>query len=138
MHGKRPVNPVFKAVYRHETIVGLGLVEDGPAERAGIQPIQMKIVRYGGALIRKLDPASADVVVAIDGKAVHNVDELLTEVESHAPGQVVTVTVLRGNRTVDVRESEPLALPPVARIAGDDHLGATCRRLETMVPSHDW
>ncbi|SIO66473.1 serine protease, S1-C subfamily, contains C-terminal PDZ domain [Singulisphaera sp. GP187] len=87
----------------NEGLVVLGLVEDGPAERAGIQPIQVKVVRYGGALVRKLDPESADVLVAIDGKAVHNVDELLTEVESHAPGQVAKVTVRRGGRTLEIR-----------------------------------
>lgn len=87
----------------NEGLVVLGLVEDGPAERAGIQPIQVKVVRYGGALIRKLDPESADVLVAIDGKPVHNVDELLTEVESHAPGEVAKVTVLRGGQPVEIR-----------------------------------
>ncbi|AGA25489.1 S1C family serine protease [Singulisphaera acidiphila] len=87
----------------NEGLVVLGLVEDGPAERAGIHPIQVKVVRYGGALVRKLDPESADILVAIDGKPVHNVDELLTEVESHAPGQVAKVTVLRGGRTVEIR-----------------------------------
>ncbi|WP_406697186.1 trypsin-like peptidase domain-containing protein [Singulisphaera sp. Ch08] len=87
----------------NEGLVVLGLVEDGPAERAGIQPIQVKVVRYGGALVRKLDPESADILVAIDGKPVHNVDELLTEVESHAPGQVAKVTVLRGGRTLEIR-----------------------------------
>jgi S1-C subfamily serine protease len=62
----------------------------------------MKVVRYGSVLYRRLDPESADIIVAIDGKPVHNVDELLTEVEAHSPGQVVTVTVLRGGRSVDV------------------------------------
>ena len=63
----------------------LGLTEDGPASRAGIQPIQMKVVRYGGMLYRRLDPESADVIVAIDGTRVQNVDELMTEVESTRP-----------------------------------------------------
>jgi len=86
----------------NEGLVVLGLVEDGPAERAGIQPIQMELVRYRGAVIRRLDPDSADILVAINGKAVRNVDELLTEVESHAPGDVVQVAVLRGGRKVVV------------------------------------
>jgi S1-C subfamily serine protease len=86
----------------NEGLVVLGLVEDGPAERAGIHPIQTKIVRYGGVPFRKLDPESADILVAIDGKAVHNVDELLTEIESHAPGQVAKVTVLRGGRSIEI------------------------------------
>lgn len=85
-----------------EGLLVRGLVEDGPAERAGIQPIRVKLVRYGGAIIRRLDPESADVIVAIDGKRVQNVDELLTEVESHSPGQVIHVTVLRGGRSIEV------------------------------------
>jgi S1-C subfamily serine protease len=62
----------------------------------------MRIVRYGAALVRRLDPESADLLVAINGKRVRNVEELLTEVESHSPGEQVTVTVLRGGRKVDI------------------------------------
>jgi S1-C subfamily serine protease len=93
------VTRVFKT---SEGLLVLSVAEDGPAERAGLQPIRMKVVRYGSVLYRRLDPESADIIVAIDGKPVHNVDELLTEVEAHSPGQVVTVTVLRGGRSVDV------------------------------------
>ena len=42
------------------------------------------------------------MIVAIDGTRVQNVDELLTEVEAHCPGDVVKVTVLRGGKLVDV------------------------------------
>jgi S1-C subfamily serine protease len=93
------VTRVFKT---SEGLLVLSVAEDGPAERAGLQPIRMKVVRYGSVLYRRLDPKSADIIVAIEGKPVHNVDELLTEVETHSPGQVVTVTVLRGGRSVDV------------------------------------
>ncbi len=80
----------------------LGLVEDGPAEHAGIRPIRTKVMRYGGMLVRRLDPESADLIVAIDGKRVATVEEMLTEVESHAPGQVATVTVYRDGQLLDV------------------------------------
>lgn len=86
----------------NEGLLVLGLVENGPAERAGIQPIQTRVVRYGSALVRRLDPESADMIVAVNGKRVRSVEELLTEVESHAPGEVVTLTVLRDGRTIDV------------------------------------
>lgn len=86
----------------NDGLLVLGVTEDGPAERAGIEPIRMKVVRYGGALVRRLDPESADMIVAVDGKPVHNVEDLLTEVESHAPGEVVQVTVVRAGRTVKV------------------------------------
>ncbi len=83
-------------------LVVLGLTEDGPASRAGIQTIRTKVVRYGAALYRRLDPDTADMIVAINGTRVKNVDELLTEVELHAPGDVVTVTVIRNGKLVEV------------------------------------
>jgi len=86
----------------NEGLVVLGVLENGPAEQAGVRPIQMKVTRWGSSLVRRLDPASADVIVAVDGKRVHNVDELLTEVESHSPGDVVKLKVIRGGREVEI------------------------------------
>lgn len=71
------------------------LAEDGPAERAGIQAIRVRVQRQGPYLVRRLDPDSADIIVAINGKDVRNFDELLTEVEAHAPGETVTLSVAR-------------------------------------------
>ena len=85
-----------------EGLLVLGLTEGGPAERAGIRTIQVKLVRYGNSRYRRLDPDSADLIVAIDGKRVSNVDELLSEVEAHAPGEVTNVTVVRDGKKVDV------------------------------------
>ena len=93
------ITRVFKT---NDGLLVLGLTEGGPAERAGIRPIQTKVARYGAVLYRRLDPDSADLLVAIDGKRVHSVDELLTEVESHSPGQVVKVKVVRGGRSVEI------------------------------------
>ena len=53
--------------------------------------------------MRRLDPDSADVIIAVNGTRVQNVEELLTEVELHAPGEVVVVTVIRGGRALDVK-----------------------------------
>jgi S1-C subfamily serine protease len=93
------ITRVFKT---NDGLLVLGLAEGGPAERAGIRPIQTKVVRYGAVLFRRLDPDSADLLVAIDGKRVRSVDELLTEVESHGPGQVVKVKVIRAGRTIEI------------------------------------
>ena len=81
----------------------LSVVEGGAAERAGIVPIQTRVVRRGGLVMRRLDPDSADVIIAVNGTRVQNVEELLTEVELHAPGEVVVVTVIRGGRALDVK-----------------------------------
>ncbi len=42
------------------------------------------------------------MIVAINGNRVQSVDELLAEVEAHAPGATVTITVLRGGKLVEV------------------------------------
>ena len=90
-------------VYRRgDGLLVLGVAEGGPADRAGIRPIGAKLMRTGFGVIRRLDPETADVIVAIDGKPVKSVDDLLNEVEAHAPGESVTVTVLRGGREVEV------------------------------------
>jgi S1-C subfamily serine protease len=93
---------VTRVFTTNQGLVVLEITEGGPASRAGIEPIKVKVFRRGATLYRRLDPDSADVIVAIDGNRVKNVDELLTEVEAHAPGDVVKVTVLRAGRLVDI------------------------------------
>jgi S1-C subfamily serine protease len=85
-----------------EGLLVLGLAEGGAAEQAGIQPIQTRVVRYGGTRVRRLDPETADLIVAVAGKRVRSVDDLLTEVENHAPGEVVQVTVVRDGRQKEI------------------------------------
>jgi S1-C subfamily serine protease len=86
-------------VYRTpDGLLILGVVEGGAAERAGLRPIQVRRYRYRNVV----DPESADLIVAIDGKPVKTYEDLLTEVEAHAPGDDVVVTVIRKGRQVDV------------------------------------
>jgi S1-C subfamily serine protease len=62
-------------------VLVLNVDKDGPAAKAGIQPTRRDAdgdIVYG------------DLITAIDGKPVKSVDELLTEVEGHAPGDTVT------------------------------------------------
>jgi S1-C subfamily serine protease len=93
---------VTRVLKTEEGLLILDLAEDGPAARAGLRPIQVRVERYGRFVRRRLDPDSADVIVAINGTPVQNVDDLLTEVEAHAPGAAAKVTVLRGGRKVTV------------------------------------
>src|SRR5258708_34860554 len=59
-----------------EGLLVLAVADEGPAASAGIRPIRTRIVRYGATLAQRLDPETADMIVAIDGKRVRNVDEL--------------------------------------------------------------
>jgi S1-C subfamily serine protease len=77
--------------------------EGGPSDRAGLRPIQVVIERLGRFYRTRPDPDSADLIVAVDGRPVRSVDELLTEVEKHEPGEDAVLTVIRGGRTRDVQ-----------------------------------
>jgi S1-C subfamily serine protease len=86
-----------------EGLLVLEVTDGGPAERAGIQPIKVRIERGLGFIRRTLVPETADLIVAIEHKRVRNVDDLLTEVEKHRPGEIVRVTVVRDGKPMDVR-----------------------------------
>ena len=73
----------------------LDLVEGGPADLAGLKPLEVVVEKFGRYYRRRPDPDSADRIVAIDGKKVRSVEDLLNEVESHPPGSVVKVRVVR-------------------------------------------
>jgi S1-C subfamily serine protease len=86
-------------VYRtSQGLLVLGLVEGGPAEQAGLHPMQARRTRYGPVIV----PESADLIVAIDGKPVKTYEDLLTEVEARSPGATVVVKVIRNGKSVDV------------------------------------
>lgn len=81
----------------------LAVAEGGPAEQAGIRPIQMKVERVGpGFLRRSLDPTTADLIVAVEHKRVKTLDDLLTEIEKHQPGDTARITVVRDGKPMDI------------------------------------
>ena len=94
---------ITKVYATGEGLLVMALVEGGPAAQAGIEPVRMKIERIAPGFIRKsLDPDSADLIVAVDHKRVRTVEELLTEVEKHRPGETVRLTVVRDGQPVDI------------------------------------
>jgi S1-C subfamily serine protease len=80
----------------------VAVAEGGPADRAGIQGVKVRIERGPGFLRRSIDPDSADLIVAVDHQRVRTLEELLTEVEKHQPGEVVRITVVRDGQPIDV------------------------------------
>ncbi|GIW89161.1 MAG: serine protease [Isosphaeraceae bacterium] len=77
--------------------------ENGPAARAGLRPIEIVIERFGRFYRQRPDPDSADRIIAINGVRVRTVEDLLSEVESHAPGEEIVITTIREGRRRDVR-----------------------------------
>lgn len=72
-----------------------GLVRGGPAEQAGLKPFRR--LRNGTLEL-------GDVITALNDAKVHDLDDLLTELEKRAPGDTVRLSVWRDgrNRTVSV------------------------------------
>ena len=93
------INRVFSL---DQGLLVLGVEPGGPADRAGIRPLRVRYVREGPFVRARIDPDSADVIRDIDGVRVKSVSEMLTEVESHAPGETITVTVERRGRQEDI------------------------------------
>jgi hypothetical protein len=88
--------------------LGVSLVPDAMVKRWGIKGLVIGRVTQGGAADRaglrgaRETPTGrielGDIVVAVAGKPVTTIDELMAVLEDHKVGEQVTVEILRGNR----------------------------------------
>jgi S1-C subfamily serine protease len=76
---------------------------DSPAAQAGLAGPKLIRVRDGFVEYYLLDGSAADVITSIDNTPIHSEDDLLSYIEQKKPGQVVTLTVLRGGKVVKVQ-----------------------------------
>ncbi len=74
-------------------VLVLDVVKGGAADKAGIRPTR----RTRSGLIL------GDLIVAIDGKPIETLSDLFTALDTHSVGDTVTVTVLRGDQSVDLQ-----------------------------------
>lgn len=74
----------------------------GPADLAGLRPIQVIIERFGHFHRSRPDPDSADLIIGVDGQRVRTVDELLSAIEAHEPGEIARINVIRQGRQIDI------------------------------------
>lgn len=83
------------------------LTSNGPAEKAGLRGFRvLKHTKRQGPFVyetQTIDRSSADLIVAVDDQPVKTPDDFLSIIESKHPGDVVTVTVIRGGQQVQVR-----------------------------------
>ena len=92
--------PELAGALRLNTDRGLMVIDaypNSPASRAGIREAT-DVVRMG---YRRL-PVGGDVILEFQGKGVNSVQELANEIDHYKSGDKVTVTVLRGNKRVDL------------------------------------
>jgi S1-C subfamily serine protease len=67
----------------------VGVTPGGPAQRAGLEPFRRG---RDGRIVQ------GDVVTAVNGQPVADIDDLLSELENHRPGDRVMLTVSRGGQ----------------------------------------
>ncbi len=92
--------PGLANALRLNTDRGLMIVDtfqNSPASRAGLRGATDE-VRIG----RRRLPVGGDVILEFQSKAINSVQELASEVDRYKAGDKVTVTVLRGNRKIDI------------------------------------
>lgn len=110
------VNRIVPELIKHGKLIrpglGLSLVPDAMAKRWGVKGLIIGKVSRGGAADRAgLKGARetvtgrvelGDIIVAVAGKSVATVDELMDVMEHHKVGDQVTVEILRGSRRQQV------------------------------------
>ena len=100
-HGKI-IRPYHGIVSVMETKRGLRigkLSDDGPAAQAGLRGFRIvrRPVSQGFGIVSQavIDRESADLLCAIDGKELDDYTDFADIMESHKPGDTVTLTILR-------------------------------------------
>jgi S1-C subfamily serine protease len=80
----------------------INLDPEGPAAKAGLSGPKLTLYREGAFTFQNIDVTVADIITSIDNTVVHSADDLLSYIELKKPGQVVTLTVLRGGKAVKI------------------------------------
>ena len=92
-----------------ETDIGLviaSLEPDGPAAGAGLKGFSLRRrrrqTRFGVEEVVTVDRSTADVIVAVDDQRIGSADQFLHLIESHRPGDTVTISVVRGGQRKEI------------------------------------
>jgi S1-C subfamily serine protease len=103
----RPDHGIHKVVETDHGLLIAALVPGGPAEKAGLRGIKIIKERKRQGVFSyestTVDRNAADVIVAVDDKPTLKADEFVAAVDSHRPGEEISVTVLRQGRQAQVR-----------------------------------
>ena len=102
----RPDVGVARVYQTDRGLLVAALVPDGPAERAGVRGFKVvRERRRQGPFVtevERVDRSGADLIVAVEGMAVKNADDFLSQVESRNAGDVILITVEREGHRLDI------------------------------------
>jgi S1-C subfamily serine protease len=104
-HGRifRPEVGIQRVFETEDGLMVERLTPEGPAERAGVKGPTLVRQRRGPFIFERLNRSTADLIVAIDRQPVKSVADFREVIEGKSPGDVVSLTVVRDNRRIDVR-----------------------------------
>lgn len=103
-HGRviRPDSGILEVMRTETGLRILRLDPDGAAVRAGLRGPEIRRVKRGFVIFETEDRSAADLIVGVNGKKTLQVDEFLSEVESHRPGDQIRIEVVRENQTLSI------------------------------------
>jgi S1-C subfamily serine protease len=81
-----------QALKLSEGVAIAGVLPNGPAQKLGLRPFMR--AQDGNIVL-------GDIIVALDGKPVKNIDDLLGLLEQHQPGDTVPITIVRGGEKIE-------------------------------------
>lgn len=103
-HGRfiRPEFGIDEVAKTDEGLRIITMTPDGPAAKAGLRGPEIRRQKRGFVVLENRDVTRADIIVGVNGKKTLKPDEFLSEVESHRPGDKITIEVLRQGQVVSV------------------------------------
>ena len=106
-HVIRPDAGITRVLQTEKGLMIATMASGGPAERAGLRGFRIARQKHKQGIFayetQTIDRNAADLIVSVDGEKVHSADDFLAAVESHQPGDEVTVTVFREGHEVQAR-----------------------------------
>jgi S1-C subfamily serine protease len=103
---RRPESGIGQVFQTDRGLLIATLVPGGPAEKAGLHGVKIEEKqRREGSIIykyRTIDRSAADLILAIDGKPIRSGDNFLDVIETKQPGDQIILTILRGNKQLQV------------------------------------
>lgn len=96
-HGRvlRPDVGIAEVLQTEDGLRVLRLDPDGPAAAAGVRGPSIQRRKSGIVIWEYQDRSTADLIVGVNGKKTLTVDAFLSEIESHRPGDTVSLIVIR-------------------------------------------
>ncbi|MCA9035411.1 MAG: trypsin-like peptidase domain-containing protein [Planctomycetaceae bacterium] len=103
-HGRviRPDSGILEVMRTEAGLRILRLDPDGAAIRSGLKGPEIRRVKRGFVIFESEDRNAADLIVGVNGKKTIEVDEFLSEVESHRPGDQIRIEVIRDGKQISI------------------------------------